>query len=111
VNAILGHVLEPHSSAYFDLAMVRLPVHGSWRRKELFIEGFPEKFKVQRIGSAAAMAISELPPSGIAKYFREHPAISRDLLGESYDKRFTPSCFIEGKGDRFRVGWFTRDAK
>jgi hypothetical protein len=91
--------------------MVRLPVHGSWRRKELFIEGFPEKFKVQRIGSAAAMAISELPPSGIAKYFREHPAISRDLLGESYDKRFTPSCFIEGKGDRFRVGWFTRDAK
>jgi hypothetical protein len=45
------------------------------------------------------------------KFFREHPEIAGAVLGESYDKRFTPSSFIEEKGNRFRVGWFTRDAK
>jgi len=57
------------------------------------------------------MAISELPASGIAKYLREHPETARALLGESYDKRFTPSSFIAEEGEGFRVGWFTRDAK
>ena len=60
---------------------------------------------------SAAIAVSELPAGDIAKFFREHPEIAGALLGESYDRRFTPSSFIEEKGNRFRVGWFTRDAK
>ena len=82
-----------------------------WRRRKPNPEGFPKGFKVQRIGISAAMAISELPASEIAKYFHDHPEIAGALLGESYDKRFTPSSFIEEKGNGFRVGWFTRDAK
>jgi hypothetical protein len=82
----------------------------NWKRKQN-PEGFPEGFKIQGIGIAAAMAISELPASDIAKYFREHAEIAGALVGESYDKRFTPSSFIEEKGNVFRVGWFTRDAK
>jgi hypothetical protein len=60
----------------------------SWKRKKPNPEGFPERFKVQRIGITAAMAISELPASEIAKYFGEHPEIAGALVGESYDKRF-----------------------
>jgi hypothetical protein len=30
--------------------------------------------------------------------------------GGSYDKRYTPSSFVEEVGERFRVGWY-RDAR
>lgn len=91
--------------------MLRFQNMWSWRRKKPIPEGFPEGFKVQRIGISAAIAVSELPAGDIAKFFREHPEIAGALLGESYDKRFTPSSFIEEKGNLFRVGWFTRNAK
>jgi hypothetical protein len=82
-----------------------------WSRRKPNPEGFPNGFKLQRIGISAAMAISELPASEIAKYFHDHPEIAEALLGESCDKRFTPSSFIEERGNGFRVGWFTRNAK
>jgi hypothetical protein len=82
----------------------------TWRRKPNR-RGFPQEFRVQRIGVAAAKAISELPAPDIAHYLREHPETARALLSESYDKRFTPSSFIAEEADGFRVGWFTRGAK
>jgi hypothetical protein len=57
------------------------------------------------------MAISDLPPSEIARYLREHPETANALLSESYDKRFTPSSFIAEEAGGFRVGWFTGDSK
>ena len=82
-----------------------------WKRKPSK-DGFPKGFRVQRIGVKAAKAISHLPASDIAKFFREHPETARALLDESYNKRFTPSSFIAEEGNGlFRVGWFTRDAK
>ncbi|MBZ5720136.1 MAG: hypothetical protein LAO03_07120 [Acidobacteriia bacterium] len=57
------------------------------------------------------MAISDLPSSEIVRYLREHPETARALLGESYDKRFTPSSFIVEEAEGFMVGWFTRNAK
>lgn len=81
----------------------------AWKRKKPIPEGFPQGFKVQRIGISAAIAASELPPADIAEYFREHPDVSNALLMESYDKRFTPSTFISERGDDFDVGWFTRN--
>jgi hypothetical protein len=82
----------------------------SWRRKRRR-DGFPDGFRVQRIGVTSAMAISDLPPSEIARYLHEHPETARDLLRECEDKRFTPSTIISDEPDGFRVGWFTRDAK
>src|SRR5690242_15542051 len=82
------------------------------RRRKPSIDGFPQGFRVQRIGVTSAVALSGLPGAEIAKYFRAHPGIARALLGESYDKRYTPSTFISENGDgSFRVGWFTRDAQ
>ena len=80
-----------------------------WIRKKLFPERFSAGFKIQRIGVSAASEVSELPPADIAKYFQEHPDIAEALLGESYDKRFSPSTFISERGDEFDVGWFSRD--
>jgi hypothetical protein len=75
-------------------------------------DGFPKKFRVQHIGVARAVAISDLPSSAIADYFREHPETARALLGESCDKRYTPSTFITENGDgSFTVGWITRNAQ
>ena len=82
-----------------------------WGWKREYPVRFPKGFKPQHIGVSATTAISDLPASEIVKYFREHPALAGALLGESYDKRFTPSTFIERKGNGFRVGWFTKDAK
>lgn len=82
-----------------------------WTRKRKHPEGFPKGFKRQRIRVKAALDISHLPAPEIADYFRRHPEIAEALLGESYDKRFTPSTFIKKEGNAFRVGWFTRDAK
>jgi hypothetical protein len=77
------------------------------RKKRLGEDEFPKEFTAQRIGVAAAHVIADLPPADIARYFREHPTAAKDLLHESYDKRFTPSSFIAEEGDGFRVGWFS----
>ena len=82
-----------------------------WRKKPT-LEGLPKGFRVQRIWTTGALAVSELPPAEIARYFREHPEIAKELLGESSDKRFTPSTFIlADKTGACSVGWFTRDAR
>lgn len=82
-----------------------------WKRKPSR-DGFPPGFKLQRIGVASALAISDLPGSEIAKYFREHLGTAKALLAESFDKRCAPSTFISENGDgSFSVGWFTRDAQ
>jgi hypothetical protein len=108
---LVGSTIERVYDFFFRERDIRASREEEERRKKSHIEGFPEGFRVQRIGIAATKSISELPASEIAKYFREHPEIAGGLLGESYDKRFTPSSFMEQKGNGFRVGWFTRDAK
>lgn len=73
------------------------------------IDGFPEGFSAQRIRIDAALAIADLPPSDIAAYFRKFPEVARDLLYESYDKRYSPSTFIkEDDPEGFSVGWVPR---
>src|ERR1700752_2193508 len=79
----------------------------NWKRKPSR-DGFPNRFKVQRIGVTAAKAISNLPASEIAIYFRQHPETAKALLLASYDKRSSPSSFITEEGNGiFRVGWYS----
>jgi hypothetical protein len=77
------------------------------RRRRRINDELPEGFVVQYIGVVTAKAVADLPPSDIAKYFREHPMEARELLRESYDKRSTPSSFIAEENEGFRVGWFS----
>jgi hypothetical protein len=79
------------------------------RRRKPSKDGFPPGFRVQRIGVEAAKAVCNLPPPEIATYLRVHPEVTKALLIESYDKRYSPSTFIMEEGDElFRVGWFSR---
>ncbi len=44
-------------------------------------------------------------------YLREQPRTCTDLLLDSYDKRYSPSAFIEEwRGCSYRVGWVGRDS-
>jgi hypothetical protein len=63
---------------------------------------------VQHIGVPEARAIVNLPAPEIAAHFRKDPGLARQLLDDSYDKRFTPSSFItEESSGGFSVGWFS----
>jgi hypothetical protein len=77
-----------------------------WKRKPV-TEEFPEGFRIQRIGVAAAIAVVELSPTEIAMYFRKNPEVANDLLHESYDKRYGPSSFIKEESYGFSVGWYS----
>jgi hypothetical protein len=70
-------------------------------------DDFPDGFRIQRIGVDAAKAVAKLSPEEIASYFREHPEVAKDLLRESYDKRYSPSSFISEENSGFLVGWFS----
>jgi hypothetical protein len=72
------------------------------------MDGFPEGFRSQRIHIDAALAVADLLPTDIAKYFREFPDVAQRLLHESYDKRYTPSTFIKEDAVGFSVGWVPR---
>ena len=78
-----------------------------WFRGRRTGDGFPKGFRVQPIGIAAAKKLVDLPPAEVARHLRERPQIARDLLNESYDKRYSPSTFIKEDGDVFSVGWFS----
>ena len=42
----------------------------------------------------------------LLEYLKSHPETCKVLLSDSYDKRYTPSTFIqEWKDDKYRVGW------
>jgi hypothetical protein len=82
----------------------------NWRRKPAR-DGFPAKFKVQRIGIAAAKDLGALPPSEIVEHLRRFPSIAKDLLDESYNKRYSPSTFIKEDGDHFTVGWYSKTTR
>ena len=79
-----------------------------WFKRRPIRDGFPEGFKIQRVGIVAAKGVADLPPAEIASYFRDHPDIAKDLLNESYDKRYTPSTYITEEGSGFSVGWLSR---
>jgi hypothetical protein len=79
----------------------------AWRRARNRV-GFPKKFWTQRTFVSEASDLVLLPPEQIANFFRTNPEVARALLNESYDKRYTPSTFIEERGNGFRVGWVPR---
>lgn len=51
-------------------------------------------------------SVSELQPHAIVAFFRSDPAAAIRILTHSYDKRYTPSTFLEETDGGFCVGWF-----
>jgi hypothetical protein len=71
----------------------------------------PSGFSPQTDGLSAFRALVEHPPFEIVHPFQSKPDEAQAILGQSYDKRYTPSTFIEEVGNRFRVGWFDKERR
>lgn len=41
----------------------------------------------------------------LIKHLEANPETCKVLIGDSYDKRYTPSTFIELRQNKYRVGW------
>ena len=70
-----------------------------------------ETISVQTWGLEQFKHLVELRPHEILEHFKKHRSECELILTSSYDKRFSPSTFVEEYKNRFRVGWFDQDYK
>ena len=66
----------------------------------------PPGFSPQTSGLAHYAPLVERPAAEVIAHFVSHPQEADAALGQSYDKRSSPSTFVEEMGEKFRVGWF-----
>lgn len=70
-----------------------------------------ETISIQTWGLETFKHLLKLPPNEILEYYKGHHDECEQILNSSYDKRFSPSTFIEEHKKQFRVGWFDGDYK
>ncbi|MGA2093906.1 MAG: hypothetical protein ABSH16_10930 [Sedimentisphaerales bacterium] len=51
-------------------------------------------------------ALAEKSPDDIVAFFRDDINAGKRILGQSYNKRYTPSTFIEEVDGGYQVGWY-----
>jgi hypothetical protein len=73
------------------------------------VTAIPKGCVAQLIGLQGFQSVAELPPAELVSYFRSHADAASRVLGQSYDKRYTPSTFIEQYDGGYRVGWFENE--
>jgi len=71
----------------------------------------PSGCEARPTGLLQLESVAQLPPAAIVEFLRSHPDTADGLLQQSYDKRYTPSTFLEETEGGFRVGWFDGSAK
>src|SRR5260221_9047758 len=70
---------------------------------------FPFLESVERF-QARAKRYLHFSTDELILYLKKHPEVCKTLLNDSYDKRYSPSTFIEEmKDSKYRVGWLTRN--
>ena len=79
----------------YDLLISFLPDLEQWNHKN----GSSELYK-GRVKQYFNFTVTEL-----IKYLEVRPETCKILLNDSYDKRYSPSTFIEEWQDKYRVGW------
>src|ERR1035438_1753592 len=67
---------------------------------------FPPGFRRSTLGLEDLTQLVELPVDELILKLRSDDALCSRIVNQSYDKRYTPSTFIEEKAGAFRVGWF-----
>ena len=73
------------------------------------LDDFPVGCEPATRGLEDFQSQATLPPSELVAYFREHPQAGESILQQSYDKRYTPSTFIEEVDAGYQVGWFDHE--
>jgi hypothetical protein len=91
----LQAVCMPRMLDSYDFLISFLPELKEWNPKH----GSHELYK-ERVMEHLNFSVVEL-----VEYLEAHPEACKILLNDSYDKRYTPSTFIEEKQGKYRVGW------
>ena len=73
------------------------------------LDDLPASCEPQTIGLAEFEPLLTLSPDDLVAHFRANAQDAARLLQHSYDKRYTPSTFIEETNGGYQVGWFDRD--
>jgi len=73
------------------------------------VTDYPENFSIQSAGLEHYAGHVKKGQDYLIQYFQDNPAKAKLVLGQSYDKRFSPSTFVEEHKQKFRVGWFDSD--
>ena len=69
----------------------------------------PENFLIQTSGLEHYAGYVKKGPDSLIRFFKNNPNKAKLVLIQSYDKRYTPSTFIEEHNKKYRVGWFATD--
>ena len=69
----------------------------------------PQNFAIQTSGLEHYAGYVKKGADCLIEYFRNNPDKARLVLIHSYDKRYTPSTFIEEHNRKYRVGWFASE--
>ena len=73
------------------------------------LDDLPAGCGLQTTGLAEFESVATLSPTDLVAYFSANPQAARRVLQQSYDKRYSPSTFIEETHGGYQVGWFDRD--
>lgn len=68
--------------------------------------GVPEDFKPCVLDLEDLAPLLELPAIDLIALLERDPALCDRVIRQSYDKRYSPSTFIEEERGVFRVGWY-----
>ena len=88
-------VCRPNTRESYNLIATLLPELKKWDPKHESLELYKKRAK-EYLNFTAIELIG---------YLESQPETCKVLLNDSYDKRYTPSTFIEEKEDKYRVGW------
>ena len=73
------------------------------------LDDVPAGCEPQTSGLEEFQSVAPLPPADLVVYFRANPQAADHLLQQSYDKRYSPSTFIEEADAGYQVGWFDHE--
>ncbi len=67
--------------------------------------------KPQRTGLKDFATLAKCSPAEIVAFFTSDPDAANRVLWQSYNKRYSPSTFVEEAEGGYRVGWFDGERK
>lgn len=68
---------------------------------------YPEDFTPQTLGLDRFASLVEKTPEEVVAFFRANPKQCQLVIRMSYDKRYSPSTYVQEVGKRYHVGWYS----
>jgi hypothetical protein len=75
------------------------------------MKGYPEDFTPQTLGLERFAKLVEKAPEEVVAHFRANPKECQLVIRMSYDKRYSPSTYVQEVGKRYHVGWYSSGYK